>query len=89
MFGPSYFVRALTSYFLYILGGFLDLLRSFVWDRVSQYNKREIQIKIFEHIQRLSLRWHISKKNKIEEVIGIMERGNESIDKLLSSIIFR
>merc|ERR1719418_26384 len=66
--------------------GLLNIMRSFLWIRVSQYTKREIQIGVFKHLHGLSLRWHLSRKTG--EVLRIMDRGTESINGLLSYIIF-
>ena len=41
--------------------GLLNMTRSFLWIKVSQYTKREIQIGLFEHLHGLSLRWHLSR----------------------------
>ena len=41
--------------------GLLNMTRSFLWIKVSQYTKREIQIGLFKHLHGLSLRWHLSR----------------------------
>ena len=67
-------------------GGLLNMFRSFLWIRVSQYTKREIQVGLFTHLHGLSLRWHLSRKTG--EVLRIMDRGTESINGLLDYLIF-
>jgi len=66
--------------------GILNILRSFLWIRVSQYTTREIQVGVFRHLHGLSLRWHISRKTG--EVLRVMDRGTQSINSLLNYIIF-
>merc|ERR1719513_426675 len=41
---------------------------------------------MFSHLHRLSLRWHLSRKTG--EVLRIMDRGTNSINGLLSYIVF-
>merc|ERR1719376_1627039 len=66
--------------------GLLNGLRTFLWIRVQQYTTREIQVGVFAHLHRLSLRWHLSRKTG--EVLRIMDRGTSSINGLLSYIVF-
>jgi len=66
--------------------GLLNMTRSFLWIKVSQYTKREIQIGLFKHLHGLSLRWHLSRKTG--EVLRVMDRGTESINGLLDYLIF-
>ena len=66
--------------------GVLNIFRSFLWIKVSQYTKREIQIGLFQHLHGLSLRWHLSRKTG--EILRVMDRGTESINGLLSYLVF-
>merc|ERR1719376_1409177 len=66
--------------------GLLNGLRTFLWIRVQQYTTREIQVGVFAHLHRLSLRWQLSRKTG--EVLRIMDRGTSSINGLLSYIVF-
>ncbi|KJE88983.1 abc transporter [Capsaspora owczarzaki ATCC 30864] len=66
--------------------GLLNSLRSCLWVKISQYTDRTIRLKMFNHIHSLSLRWHMSKKTG--EVLRVMDRGTDSIDTLLSAILF-
>ncbi|XP_073956804.1 ABC transporter ATP-binding protein/permease Hmt-1 isoform X2 [Choristoneura fumiferana] len=66
--------------------GFLNNLRSFLWIRVQQYTTRELQLELFRHLHDLPLRWHLSRKTG--EVLRVMDRGTDSIDNLLSYILF-
>lgn len=66
--------------------GLLNNLRSFLWIRVQQYTTREIQLELFRHLHDLPLKWHLSRKTG--EVLRVMDRGTDSIDNLLSYILF-
>ncbi|XP_049873404.1 ATP-binding cassette sub-family B member 6 [Pectinophora gossypiella] len=66
--------------------GFLNNLRSFLWIKVQQYTTRELQLELFKHLHGLPLRWHLSRKTG--EVLRVMDRGTDSIDNLLSYILF-
>ncbi|KAL0883110.1 hypothetical protein ABMA27_016570 [Loxostege sticticalis] len=66
--------------------GFLNNLRSFLWIKVQQYTTRELQLELFKHLHDLPLRWHLSRKTG--EVLRVMDRGTDSIDNLLSYILF-
>jgi len=66
--------------------GILNITRSFLWIKVSQYTKREIQVGLFRHLHGLSLRWHLSRKTG--EILRVMDRGTDSINGLLNYLIF-
>ncbi|XP_068633217.1 ATP-binding cassette sub-family B member 6 [Battus philenor] len=66
--------------------GFLNNLRSFLWIKVQQYTTRELQLELFRHLHDLPLKWHLSRKTG--EVLRVMDRGTDSIDNLLSYILF-
>ena len=66
--------------------GVLNNLRSFLWIKVQQYTSRTMQIQLFSHLHSLSLRWHLGRKTG--EVLSVMDRGTNSINNLLSYIIF-
>lgn len=66
--------------------GFVNNLRSFLWIKVQQYTTRELQLELFKHLHDLPLRWHLSRKTG--EVLRVMDRGTDSIDNLLSYILF-
>jgi len=44
------------------------------------------QIKLFDHLHSLSLRWHLSRKTG--EVLRVINRGTDSINSLLSYLLF-
>ncbi|KAK4322985.1 hypothetical protein Pmani_006291 [Petrolisthes manimaculis] len=68
------------------LMGFINNIRSLLWISVQQYTSREVQIQLFSHLHNLSLRWHLGRKTG--EVLRVMDRGTNSINTLLSYIIF-
>ncbi|KAK7590115.1 hypothetical protein V9T40_001728 [Parthenolecanium corni] len=67
--------------------GLLNNLRSFLWIKVQQYTTREVKLELFRHLHSLSLKWHLSRKTG--EVLRIMDRGTDSINGLLSLILFQ
>ncbi|KAK3604753.1 hypothetical protein CHS0354_017861 [Potamilus streckersoni] len=66
--------------------GFLNNLRSFLWIPVQQWTTRCIQVKLYSHLHSLSLRWHL--KRKTGEVLRVIDRGTNSINNLLSYVVF-
>ncbi|CAH0548530.1 unnamed protein product [Brassicogethes aeneus] len=66
--------------------GFLNNLRNFLWIRIQQYTTREVEVELFKHLHALSLRWHLQRKTG--EVLRVMDRGTDSINKLLNYILF-
>ena len=75
--------------FLRFLQGSVGLVASvqgFCWIKVGQYTTRNISVTVFDHLHKLSLRFHLNKKTG--EVLRILDRGTSSIVALLNSIIF-
>nr|CAG4645401.1 EOG090X02PU [Lynceus sp. MCZ IZ 141354] len=66
--------------------GFLNNFRSFLWIAVQQYTTRETEIGLFGHLHHLSLRWHLGRKTG--EVLRVVNRGTDSINSLLSYLLF-
>ncbi|XP_077870549.1 ATP-binding cassette sub-family B member 6-like [Saccoglossus kowalevskii] len=66
--------------------GLLNNVRTFLWIKVQQYTARTVQIKLFSHLHGLSLRWHLGRKTG--EVLRLMDRGTQSINNLLSYVLF-
>uniref|UniRef100_A0A3Q3BAY9 ATP-binding cassette sub-family B member 6 n=1 Tax=Kryptolebias marmoratus TaxID=37003 RepID=A0A3Q3BAY9_KRYMA len=66
--------------------GFVSNMRSFLWIRVQQFTTRVVQVRLFAHLHSLSLRWHLGRKTG--EVLRSIDRGNTSINSLLSYIVF-
>ena len=66
--------------------GFANNLRTFLWIKVQQYTSRAMQVRLFSHLHSLSLRWHLGRKTG--EVLRVMDRGTNSINNLLSYVLF-
>ncbi|XP_067116795.1 ATP-binding cassette sub-family B member 6 [Osmerus mordax] len=66
--------------------GFVSNLRSFLWIRVQQYTNRVVQVRLFDHLHSLSLRWHLGRRTG--DVLRSIDRGTSSINSLLSYIVF-
>ena len=66
--------------------GLMNNLRVFLWINVQQYTSRAMQVKLFGHLHGLSLRWHLGRKTG--EVLRVIDRGNQSINNLLSYVLF-
>lgn len=66
--------------------GLLNSMRSFLWLRVQQYTNRNIQLRLFDHLHSLSLRWHLGRKTG--EVLRSIDRGTASINNILSYVVF-
>ncbi|XP_071102435.1 ATP-binding cassette sub-family B member 6-like [Haliotis cracherodii] len=66
--------------------GLLNNIRSFLWIKVQQFTTRRVQVKLFNHLHQLSLRWHLQRKTG--EVLRVVDRGTNSINSLLSYLLF-
>ena len=66
--------------------GFVNNLRSFLWIQVQQFTSRTLQVDLFTHLHNLSLRWHLGRKTG--EVLRVMDRATQSINNLLSYVLF-
>ena len=67
-------------------GGFLGSLRQALWLRVAQNIRKQLHIKLFDKVMGQSLRWHIQKRTG--EVTRIMDRGVNSVNSILSQVLF-
>ena len=66
--------------------GLANNLRSFLWIKVQQFTSRRLQVDVLRHLHALSLRWHLGRKTG--EVLRVMDRGTQSINNLLSYLLF-
>ncbi|KAI8325821.1 P-loop containing nucleoside triphosphate hydrolase protein, partial [Martensiomyces pterosporus] len=66
--------------------GILSTVQSFVWIPVGQATTKRISVAMFEHLHRLSLRFHVGRKTG--EILRVQDRGVTSVVSLLSSILF-
>jgi ABC-type multidrug transport system fused ATPase/permease subunit len=60
-------------------------MRNVLWMGVEQFTQREAQVKLYEHLLSLSLRFHIGRKTG--EVLQVMDRGTGNIDDVIRSVI--
>jgi len=83
----------MLAFFTFLKGGgtgttgLLNNTRSLLWIKVQQYTTRSVQIKLFTHLHSLSLRWHLGRKTG--EVLRVIDRGTNSVNNLLSYIVFQ
>ncbi|XP_055959326.1 ATP-binding cassette sub-family B member 6 isoform X1 [Patella vulgata] len=66
--------------------GLLNNIRALLWIRVQQFTTRRIELKLFTHLHSLSLSWHLGRKTG--EVLRVIDRGTNSINSLLSYLVF-
>ncbi len=67
-------------------GVLFDNFRNVIFERVGQDATRRLAIGVFEHLHRLSLRFHLSRRTGA--VTKIIERGTKSIDVMLYFLLF-
>jgi ATP-binding cassette, subfamily B, heavy metal transporter len=67
-------------------GVVFDNLRNTVFERVGQDATRRLAVGVFEHLHRLSLRFHLSRRTGA--VTKVIERGTKSIDIMLYFLLF-
>ena len=63
-----------------------DNLRNIVFEKVGQDAARQLASNVFDHLHRLSLRFHLSRRTG--EVTKVIERGTKSIDIMLYFLLF-
>ncbi|KAJ2490521.1 ATP-binding cassette-type vacuolar membrane transporter Hmt1 [Coemansia sp. RSA 2050] len=66
--------------------GMLSTAQSFMWIPVGQHTTKRISVAMFEHLHKLSLRFHVGRKTG--EILRVQDRGVTSVVSLLSSILF-
>ncbi|KAJ2608328.1 ATP-binding cassette-type vacuolar membrane transporter Hmt1 [Coemansia sp. RSA 1804] len=66
--------------------GVLSTVQSFVWIPVGQSTTKRISVAMFEHLHRLSLRFHVGRKTG--EILRVQDRGVTSVVSLLTSLVF-
>lgn len=63
-----------------------DNLRNIIFEKVGQEAARELATNVFEHLHRLSLRFHLNRRTG--EITKVIERGTKSIDIMLYFLLF-
>ncbi|KAJ1673988.1 ATP-binding cassette-type vacuolar membrane transporter Hmt1, partial [Spiromyces aspiralis] len=66
--------------------GVISTLQNFVWVPVGQYTTKRISVDMFDHLHRLSFRFHINRKTG--EILRVQDRGVASVVSVLTSILF-
>jgi ATP-binding cassette subfamily B protein len=69
-----------------ILSSFFSELRDITFAAVTQRALRQVAIEVFEHLHKLSLRFHLSRYTG--GVSRIIERGTKSIETLMTFLTF-
>ncbi|MCH8169030.1 MAG: ABC transporter ATP-binding protein/permease [Proteobacteria bacterium] len=69
-----------------LMGVVLQQLRDIVFARVGQHALRRLALRTFEHIHRLSLGYHLSRRTGA--LSRIVDRGIKAIDFLLRFLVF-
>jgi len=69
-----------------LMGTALQQLRDGVFARVGQHALRQLAIRTFQHVHRLSLSYHLSRQTGA--LSRVIERGVKAIDFLLRFVVF-
>ena len=67
--------------------GFFTNLNGIIWISVTQYTYKKLQVRLFDHLHSLSLRFHIGRKTGA--VLKILDRGTSSVTNVLHWILFQ
>ena len=68
-------------------GGLIGTLKSILWIKVEQNTSKELKLELFNHLHRLGVRWHNSRKTG--EVLRIIDRGSSSVNTVLNAAFFQ
>ena len=67
--------------------GLMSNINGFLWISVTQYTYKRLQMRLFEHLHSLSLRFHLGRKTGA--VMKILDRGTSSVTNILHWILFQ
>ncbi|KAJ2454985.1 ATP-binding cassette-type vacuolar membrane transporter Hmt1 [Coemansia sp. RSA 2336] len=67
--------------------GVLSTVQSVIWIPVGQATTKRISVAMFDHLHKLSLRFHVGRKTG--EILRVQDRGVTSVVSLLQSIVFK
>ena len=85
------FVVPYTALFLFvgvrIISVFFNGVKGYLYNTVSADGRRRFSVAIFDHLQALSMHFHITRKTG--EVTSIISRGASSVDTLMNTLLFR
>lgn len=83
-------IAPLMAIFVFFLGRFFSSLagslQAITYSIVSLDSTRRFSVAIFEHLQNLSLSYHLQRKTG--EITRIMSRGVDSVDTIMSTFLF-
>ncbi|KAI6661595.1 ATP-binding cassette sub-family B member 6, mitochondrial-like [Oopsacas minuta] len=88
-----WFNIAMYCFFSFLLGsgatgsGVLANVNGLIWISVTQYTYKKLQMRLFEHLHSLSLRFHLGRKTGA--VMKILDRGTSSVTNILHWILFQ
>ncbi|KAJ3109039.1 Homocysteine S-methyltransferase 1 [Phlyctochytrium planicorne] len=89
-YGKIPYVELLSFVFLRFLqgsAGLLSTVQNYFWIPVGQFTTREVSIGMFNHLHKLSHRFHMNRKTG--EILRVQDRGVASIVSILSSVFFQ
>lgn len=87
MLAVSVPIALILAYGVGRIGGIaFQQLRDVLFARVGQYAQRKIAVEVFEHLHKLSLRFHLERRTG--GLSRIIERGTKSIEFLLRFLVF-
>jgi ATP-binding cassette, subfamily B, heavy metal transporter len=85
--GAGVAMALVASYALARFGGVLfDNFRNALFEKVGQEAARHLSLDVFNHIHRLSLRFHLERRTGA--ITRLIERGTKSIDTMLYFLLF-
>ena len=67
--------------------GLMSNINGFLWISITQYTYKKLQMRLFEHLHSLSLRFHLGRKTGA--VMKILDRGTSSVTNILHWILFQ
>ena len=67
--------------------GILTNTNGLLWISVTQYTYKALQMRLFEHLHSLSLRFHLGRKTGA--VMKILDRGTSSVTNILHWVLFQ
>ena len=69
------------------MAGLVNCLKNILWIKVEQNTTKSLKLSLFDHLHRLGIRWHQSKKTG--EVLRVMDRGSTSVTTVLNTVFFQ
>ncbi|KAK9727686.1 ATP-binding cassette-type vacuolar membrane transporter Hmt1 [Basidiobolus ranarum] len=78
----------LFAFLRYLQGsnGLVSVMQKWSWIPVEQYTTKALTVNVFEHVQNLSLHYHLNRKTG--EVLSVIDRGTGAIASILGTFLF-